>query len=1122
MAVKFIAGTAGSGKTRYCIDDIIAELMENPQGDPLIFITPGQSTFQMEQAILADGRIPGYHRLRVLSFERLAMLILEETGCPNLPVLSNFSKEMVLGRLLQRHKDELKVFARAASGKGFGRQLSAMLSELCQYGKSSNDLTALRDEITNQGQNQFLPLADKLHDLSLLQKNYREYIAGKYIDPDDYLDMLSLSCGKSSILKNATIWFDGFAYFTPQQIKVLLSLIDTASDCYITMCLDHQSPQFKAANNPATELEPLDVFFPTLQTWQRLTTIFNNYGVQTDPPIYLPRQGQPTRFESNLPIKLLEQNIFKPANRQHDTELTNQPDINNTITILKAPDRRREVDAIANKILRLCQQKDYHFSDIAVIARDIELYKELLESSFSQHGIPYFIDARRPINKHPLITFIRSALQIVASGYRSEYVFGYLKSDLLDIERKDIDKIQNYCLDNDINGADWLDDKFWGDSGFSELKSIIIEPLRKLAINCTKPESTVKEVIYQLTDLIENLGIQQKLEVWIQQAKDDGKPDQAQEHQQVSSQTTDLLDEISACLGEVQLSLLDFMDVLIPAMDSLTLPLVPPALDQVLIGSVDRSRQPGIKAAFIPGVNEGIFPKVVAAETFLTDQQRQFLRDKEFQLAPDSTEKLFSERYFAYIALTRASEFIQISYANSDDDGKALNRSLLIERIKDACPNLVETVLPDDDSNININNISSKERLGLALTQKLAVIRNGQIPEAEWLALWNYFNSNQSQKNNIDKALAGIFWNNKAGLDDETIARLYPGDLTGSITRLETFANCPFRYFSAYGLKLKEKESTDFSPLDIGNFYHEAIYIFYKQMRRQGINWQSLTDEQLDEIVDSLPDMVFKRDKHLGMLYQRSSRDKYMFDEMIDEFRKLCLWLREVGKASDFTQEGAELEFGADKILPSLTIDLGNGRNLTLRGKIDRLDLCPLEDGSTAAIVIDYKTSEKSFSFSDLYYGRALQLISYLLVLQNNPDDNITPVAGFYLPLKSNMKAKGLFDGDVYDKIDKVTDSGWSSYYSVQVSKKDAAYSGSNKTVLKPEQMQAVLNYCQSKLADLGQNIINGNIDIHPAQSGTTNTCQYCPYNPLCRFEQSRDEFNNLANFNRDEFLKRI
>ncbi|MCJ7693117.1 MAG: hypothetical protein MUO22_06845, partial [Sedimentisphaerales bacterium] len=74
MAVQFILGRSGTGKTSYCIESAVDSL-QGGGGEPLILLVPEQATYQAERAILSDKRVGGYSRLCVLSFERLEFLL---------------------------------------------------------------------------------------------------------------------------------------------------------------------------------------------------------------------------------------------------------------------------------------------------------------------------------------------------------------------------------------------------------------------------------------------------------------------------------------------------------------------------------------------------------------------------------------------------------------------------------------------------------------------------------------------------------------------------------------------------------------------------------------------------------------------------------------------------------------------------------------------------------------------------------------------------------------------------------------------------------------------------------------------------------------------------------------
>ncbi|MFC1783714.1 PD-(D/E)XK nuclease family protein, partial [Planctomycetota bacterium] len=432
MNLKFILGRSGSGKTHYCLQAIRAELSRGAQGYPLILLVPEQATFQMEQALLADDQPAGYHRAQVVSFARLARLVLQQTEPPAAATLSSSAKQMILRRLLQQYRDKLTIFARSADRAGFIAELSRLISELRQYQKTPEQLLEQRQQLLQQDNPHLMGLTDKLTDLALIYRAYQDYIADRFIDPDDFLDLLTIRCERAEILREAQLWVDGFAGFTPQQYNALKAIVKQVDRAQITLCLDPQSEQFRLADDPApteVSLEDTDLFHPTLQTYRRLRRLFAEGQGYPLEKIILPDEGAPPpgaasgvvmpRFGHSSVLAQLEHNLFGTGNvqkimpRQGVGMPAGPDDIPvKDIVIAETAQRRQEVEAVAAHILRLCREHNYRFRDIAVILRDFADYQQLLEAAFTDHGIAYFLDQRRSVRHHPLIELLRSVVQV--------------------------------------------------------------------------------------------------------------------------------------------------------------------------------------------------------------------------------------------------------------------------------------------------------------------------------------------------------------------------------------------------------------------------------------------------------------------------------------------------------------------------------------------------------------------------------------------------------------------------------------------------------------------------------------------------------------------------------------
>ncbi|GAH57147.1 unnamed protein product, partial [marine sediment metagenome] len=253
-------------------------------------------------------------------------------------------------------------------------------------------------------------------------------------------------------VKGAKLWVDGFAGFTTAELAVLAELLKVVADAQIALCLAPSN--IDLANPDSEKLDPVGLFGPTERTYADLVELIKKCKLRLAEPIVLEKA---VRFSSCPQLAHIERNAFK-------LEASKMPAADN-ISIISAPNERAEVQFVARQILELVKEKDYRYRDIAVIASDIDGYQHYIRAYFDDYKIPFFIDKRKPLNQHAAIQLICSALQAVTSGFFSSDIFAYLKTDLVPIERRDVDVLENYCLAFGISGDDWQSEKKWDFAG---------------------------------------------------------------------------------------------------------------------------------------------------------------------------------------------------------------------------------------------------------------------------------------------------------------------------------------------------------------------------------------------------------------------------------------------------------------------------------------------------------------------------------------------------------------------------------------------------------------------------------------------------------------------------------
>lgn len=141
-----------------------------------------------------------------------------------------------------------------------------------------------------------------------------------------------------------------------------------------------------------------------------------------------------------------KKNIFKYGRKQ--TEIKDKE----SISIHVCTNAETEADYVAYNIKQLVRTKGYRYRDIAVVTADISTYNRVITEVFQKHDVPCFIDYKRSVIANPMVESLRAVLEIISEGYSYESVFRFLKCGMSSLERKEIDKLENYIIRYGIRG----------------------------------------------------------------------------------------------------------------------------------------------------------------------------------------------------------------------------------------------------------------------------------------------------------------------------------------------------------------------------------------------------------------------------------------------------------------------------------------------------------------------------------------------------------------------------------------------------------------------------------------------------------------------------------------------
>lgn len=1116
MALRLIIGRAGTGKSYRCLAEIKAQLEINPEKN-LIYLVPEQASFHAEKKLLSFCSLEATFQATVSSFRRLAWRVLQEVGGGIYPVLNDEGKAMILRHLLHKNKAQLNLFTKGSDNLGLLENLVSTFAEFKAYQIKPADLAnflAKRKTATPED------FSIKIADLALIYEAFDTYIKKQYLDTGDDLDLLAQKVSQSDFLKKAEIWLDGFHGFTPQEYAIIRELLVHVPCVHLTLCLDKL--------NLSKNLTETDLFYPPWETYHKIMEIAQEVQCQIEDSVFLDFSG-PHRYQ-NEALAFLEEKWSK-------TKKTNEQKAQNLKLIL-AGNRRAEVEGTIREIIRLCREKGYRYQDIAIMTRDFTQYESLLASILQEYQIPYFIDKKRSIPTHPLPELIKGALEVVQGGFYYPSLFRYLKTDLVPISRQEVDLIENYSLARGIRGKAWLDETKWlkhGEEFTSEeiKESTRVNNARLKAISglvllqeSFQAAETIREYTKAFYDFLVHLRVNQKLENWSFKAESEGRVEEAFIHSQLWGKIIDLMDQIVQVLGEQVVSAQEFIQILTSGIDYLEIGLIPPGLDQVIIGSPQRSRLPDVKAVFLIGVNDGVFPARVMEEGFFSDQERNHLAREKIILAPNSEKRLFFEQFLSYITLTRASEYLWVSAPLADEEGKSLNPSHLMQKLCECFFHQEDCFefIASDLLNGSQEEFITRPRPTLRTLAK--VLRSGlkgeEIPEL-WWHVYNWYLNDKEWYKPLESIVKALFYTNREeSLPVNLVRKMYGTSLRTSVSRLEKYKACPFAHFLNYGLRLEERAQYKLKKPDVGRFFHAALENVYHSLQKEGLVLGELSWGQLQSLTEKCVDeLIFHWENEILI---SSARAQYLSKKLKRTVLRAIKVLQQHEQRGTFRPIGMEVSFGMkDSKLPGLKIELADGTHVLLQGRIDRIDGAKSHEGYYIRVV-DYKSGTAGLSLLEIYYGLKLQLLAYLDVLMTNASelvaeqvrpggilyfkisDPILPEKG---PLASpeiekrilqelRMKGYLLKEPDVIKMMDQEI-NGHSDLINAGMSKEDKLYKSNN--LLSLEEFDRLRLHVKEVLQEIAAEMMSGNVAIKPYRHQGKSPCQYCTYSAICRFE---------------------
>ncbi len=1166
MGLQLILGGSGTGKSFMMYQNVVRKSMDSPE-EHFMAIVPEQFTMETQKTIVQLSPRKGTMNIDILSFERLAKRIFEEAGLNSLRVLDDTGKCLILRKIIEENKERLSVFGSKVKMAGFIEEMKSVISELCQYGIGEEELK----DISERSKSRPLLYA-KCQDILLILTELRGFLKDRFIMNEELLTRACELIPHSRLVRNCHITFDEYTGFSPVQYQVIGALLKYAKSVTVTLTIRDAGPAHLQSEKEQ------DIFLLTIKTANRLKKLAEEYGARVHNDLIL---TEPKRFSGTDDLAVLERNIFRfgklqdvPGKRRRAVERQGNRSI--AVTVSTGP--VMEADYVAFSIKSLVRKQNIRYRDIAVLTADIEGYHRVLAEAFEKHDIPCFIDYKRSITANPMVETIRAVLEIITDNYSYESVFRYLRCYMSSLTREEIDILENHVLERGIRGY-----KRWPGNFKTEDERILQARDKLLAdtgslyqtLKRKNPGTpiTVKEAVTALYEFGVRLNLEGKVLERREQFVQEGKMSLAGEYAQTYGKIMELYDKTVFLIGDEQIRIQELVSILDAGFEEIKVGVVPPALDRVSVGDIERTRLKDIRVLFLIGVNDGLIPKASGRKGILTQAERSFLAVNGVELSPTAREDAFIQKFYLYQMLTKPSEKLFLSYKRISGDGSSCRPSYLIGHICKLFPDIKIWEQEKEEQKNPMIKITNQATAYRYVSENIYEYMGGQKSEM----FHEVYRELAGRETDFNSLMEAACFELQPTVMSRTVAdMLYGASLYNSVSRLEEFARCAYKHFVDYGLQLVERKGFEVEYTDIGNIYHEAIDTFSKKLEENHLSWKEIGDRQREHLIaETLKEI---EEKYADSAIYDSARNRYMFERIKNITDKTIWVLQQQVQQGNFIPGGFEVMFASERGLPELSHVYGNHQRMELHGIIDRIDYYHSGDDIYIKIV-DYKSGLKKFNINDVYHNLQLQLVIYMkaalaLTRKRFPGKNVYPAGMLYYNIDNpviessggqesvndesvpadesweeteaespvdiaskeeyikELCPNGLLSSgeNILEALDvRIGERSGSAYASPVVPvtvNKNGSLSESSSCV-EPEDFEDLLNFVHKEVGEIGKRIMEGCIEVNPCvktrAGGTPDTasapCTYCKYKSVCGFDRNIAgyEYRKLSNPGKDE-----
>lgn len=1108
MSLRFFVGeAAGEYSTRAYLS-----LLEQAKGNPdkgYFVIVPEQFTLRTQREFVRLSEGHSVMDVDILSFNRLAFRVFKELGKDEKTILEETGKSLVLQKIATENRDKLSYFKTKIDHVGYINEIKSLLSELAQYDLYPEDVRRMK-ELAGVSPS-FLKKAD---DIALLYEGFLDFLEKEdTITAEMVLGELSHCIADAPMIKDAVFLFDGFTGFTPLQNKILEKLLLQADSVNVTAVLPPKKYASLKNISFLSDLAEESLFYMSEKMIVSLSSMAREAGVSIEEAI------------------LCEGENVSPA-----------------VELIEACDMTDELDYVASRI-HACIKEGMRYKDIAVVSGRTKDYVPYVSGAFDAYGIPFFIDLKNNRQRIPPIEWMLGALDVVAEDFSYASILTFLRLDFFDLTVEEIDQLDVYLFASNIRGlSSWKKDFHILPSGFDAES---LEPLNKMRKSIlalfaplTKPLSTVSDYVRALKELFREASFEERIFAHRANMLMLAREQDAFIYEKIFTVIQNLLDKMSALLGDLPVTTDAFRDLLTAGIEAETIGMIPQTYDAVIVGDLERTRLDAIKVLFLIGTNDGVIPAKPENTGILTENERLHLKESDFALAPGVRERSFMQRFYLYLMLSKPSQKLFVSYYALDESGDAARPSYLVNVIKrhwERAGHEPLAVQKIDELEVRAhtgNDASERKFLSALVREYVSLTPLSAEQEQTMQALLSKYN--RLDPVFVTQLLDHVFFVYTSDPIKRSVMRTLVGqNLHLSVSRLEQYSRCAYAYFLQYILKLKEQREHALSSLDMGSLYHAGLEEYSKRLYEKGQTWADVSDETSEAILQEAIAAAYEQFEKTSV-YDKAG-EQFVLSNMKETLRRTVWALKKQVRAGSFVPKHFEVSLATLEAPEHHTYHIDEETDMTLTGVIDRVDTME-EDGKVYVKIIDYKSGNTKLDYTKLYHGLQIQLLFYMDVATRsfalqNPDKTVEPAGLLYYhvtnpfvdisggettdtiekKLFAELKPKGLllndasilggFDADLRQALEE-KESFTSDVVEVAV-KKDGELSARAKVMDKSDWV-LLRDYVRDLVADRAGHIADGHIEAKPYRMKKNNekpSCSYCSFRSVCGFEEELDGY---------------